>query len=74
MSMSSTSNRLAELREAREWHRSRIGAMFNVGDRTVARWENGESPIPSTAIPQLAELFEVTPEFLMAWDHEGAKT
>jgi transcriptional regulator with XRE-family HTH domain len=72
--MSGTGNRLAELREAREWHRSKVGAQFNVGDRTVYRWETGETPIPSELIPDLAALFEVSAEHLMGWDREPAET
>lgn len=72
--MSLIPNRLAALREAKDWHRSKVGATFNVGDRTIARWENGETPIPSDSIPLLAEMFDVTPEYLMGWDRESAST
>ena len=71
--MSEVTNRIAELRETRGWHRTVVAAACNVGEKTVYRWETGESKVPSDLIPRLADLFEVTPEFLMAWDGEGAK-
>lgn len=71
--MSAQGNRLAELREARDWHRTKVAACFeNVREKTVYRWEVGEVPIPSDFIPVLAELFEVTPEYLMGWDRSKA--
>jgi transcriptional regulator with XRE-family HTH domain len=65
-------NRISVLREARGWHRTVIAAEFNIGERTVRRWENGEVEIPSTVIPRLADMFDVTPEYLMAWDRQEA--
>jgi transcriptional regulator with XRE-family HTH domain len=73
--MSGNGNRLAELREARGWHRTKIAAAFeNVREKTVYRWEAGEVAIPSDAIPVLAAMFEVAPEYLMGWDREPAAT
>jgi transcriptional regulator with XRE-family HTH domain len=66
--MSTTANRLAELRESRDWHRTKVAAAFNVGEKTVYRWEVGETAIPSDFIPDLANLLEVTPDHLMGWD------
>jgi transcriptional regulator with XRE-family HTH domain len=71
--MSTTGNRLAELRGERNWHRSKVAGAFNVGERTVYRWETGETPIPSDLIPALSALFEVTPEYLMGWDRNDSK-
>lgn len=68
MSKPEAANRIAELREARAWHRTVVAAQFNVGERTIHRWENGESAVPSDLIPRLAALFDVSPEFLMGWD------
>jgi transcriptional regulator with XRE-family HTH domain len=65
-------NRLAELREARDWRRSVVAAEFNLSEKTISRWESGEQPIPSDVIPRLADLFDVTPEHLMGWDRESS--
>ncbi len=73
MSASQT-NRLAELREARAWNQTVVAAECNVGERTVRRWETGETAIPSEQIPRLAALFDVTPEYLMGWDRVPAGT
>jgi transcriptional regulator with XRE-family HTH domain len=63
-------NRLAELRQARDWHRTVIAAEFNLSEKTISRWESGEVAIPSDCIPRLADLFDVSPEHLMGWDRE----
>ena len=65
-------NQISVLREQRGWHRSVIAAEFNIGERTVRRWESGEVSVPSEYIPQLAALFDVSPEYLMGWDREEA--
>lgn len=68
--MSTSGNRLAELREARAWHRTKIAAAFDgISEKTVYRWETGETAIPSDFIPVLAEVLEVSPAHLMGWDH-----
>lgn len=72
--MTKSVNRIQELREARSWHRTVIGAAFNVGERTVRRWESGEIAVPSDLIPGLADLFGVTPEYLMGWDRQPIET
>lgn len=67
-------NRISVLREQRGWHRTVIAAEFNIGERTVRRWEDGDTPVPSTAIPKLAEMFDVTPEYVMGWDRDSETT
>jgi transcriptional regulator with XRE-family HTH domain len=71
--MTASANRLAELREARGLRRSVVAAQFEVGERTVYRWETGATPVPSSLIPHLAEFFNVSPEYLMGWDRDDAK-
>ena len=71
--MTDSVNRISVLRKQRGWHRTVIAAEFNIGERTVQRWEAGETPVPSTVIPALAALLDVTPEYLMGWDREEAK-
>ncbi len=70
--MSTVGNRLAELREAKDWRRTVIAAEFNLSEKTVYRWETGESAIPSDFIPQLAEMLGTTRDHLMGWDQEPA--
>lgn len=66
--MSQNGNRLGALRVERGCARAAVAAEFNVVERTVARWETGETPIPSDLIPRLAAMFGVTPDYLMGWD------
>jgi DNA-binding transcriptional regulator YiaG len=72
--MSKVTNRIAELREARDWHRTVVAAACNVGEKTVYRWETGESKIPSDLIPVLAALFDVSERHIMGWDREPTPT
>jgi transcriptional regulator with XRE-family HTH domain len=72
--MTKSVNRLEELREARGWHRTRVAGEFGINERTVRRYESGEQDVPSALIPELAAMFEVTPEYLMGWDRESTET
>lgn len=72
--MTKSVNRIQELREARDWHLTVVGAEFNVSERTVRRWESGEVPVPVDFVPRLAALFDVTPEHLMGWDRIPASS
>jgi DNA-binding transcriptional regulator YiaG len=72
--MTNSVNRIQELREARGWHRSVVAAKFNVGERTIRRWEDEATAVPSTAIPVLADIFETSPEYLMGWDRDSTPT
>jgi transcriptional regulator with XRE-family HTH domain len=71
---SNAGNRLAELRQARDWRRSVVAAEFNLSEKTIYRWESGEQPIPSDVIPTLAALFDVSEVHLMGWDREPTPT
>jgi len=65
-------NRIESLRKAKGWHRTVIAAEFNVGERTVMRWEAGTTSVPSDYIPRLAEMFDVSPAQLMGWDRSDS--
>jgi transcriptional regulator with XRE-family HTH domain len=71
--MSAAANRLAALREARKWHRTKVAAEFNVAEKTVYRWEVGDTSIPSDFIPHLASMFDVSEAHLMGWDRADSK-
>ena len=39
-----------------------------ISERTIRRWENGETPIPVDRLPELAVIFGCSIEHLMGWD------
>lgn len=62
-------NRLAELRTAAGLSRPALASRLGLkSDRTVYRWESGESQIPDETKLELAAMFEVSPAHLMGWD------
>lgn len=68
--MAQNGNRLADLLEERDWHRSRVAGVLNIGERTVYRWEVGEQDIPTKHLAALTELFGVTADYLLGLDRE----
>ena len=58
-------NRLARLRAAQEISRSELAELFGVHERTVYRWETGETPIPEKHWERLSELFGVSVAYLL---------
>lgn len=65
-------NRLREVREAHGLMRYDIAARFRVDQSTVGRWEKALSPVPDTVKLDLAELYGVTPAYLMGWPEQAA--
>lgn len=63
-----TTNRLQELREQRGLARSEIATLCGVTERTVERWEKGDTAIPDPQKRVLTAYFNVTVERLMGWD------
>ncbi len=52
--------------------RTDLASKCGVSERTVQRWEEGTTGIPDTQKRKLAELFEVSVEYLLGWDSEKA--
>lgn len=64
-------NRLKELREKRGLKLYDIAARIRRNPSTIWRWEQGEA-MPDWAKLALAELYEVSPSYLMGWDDKVA--
>ena len=71
-----TTNRLGELRLARGLSRRELAAQIvpqkngmHVSERTIVRWERGETRIPEDRIAEFATFFGVSRSFLLG----GAK-
>ena len=63
-------NRIRELREEAGLKLYDISAKFRVHPATVYRWETGDSEVPDARKFDLAELFGVTPAYVMGWDDD----
>jgi transcriptional regulator with XRE-family HTH domain len=65
-------NRLASLRAASGLSRADVASQLGLKtDRTVYRWETGESGIPDATKLELARMFGVSVAWLMNWTDDG---
>jgi transcriptional regulator with XRE-family HTH domain len=65
-------NRIASLRAASGMSRTQVAARLGLkSERTVYRWETGESGIPDGMKFELAKLFGCSVPWLMAWEDEN---
>jgi transcriptional regulator with XRE-family HTH domain len=65
--MEMPANRIEALREGAKKSRVELAVHCEVGEATIRRWERGETAIPDEQKFRLADLFEVTPSYLMGW-------
>lgn len=68
------SNRLRELRKSQGWSRRELADRLApqprnelLHERTIRRWEDGDTAIPDHRKAELADLFGVSIPFLMCW-------
>jgi transcriptional regulator with XRE-family HTH domain len=72
--LSSSDNRLAEVRKATGKSRRDLAVLLDVTEDTIRRFEeNRGGPIPSKYIPTLAALLGCTTDYLMGWDRDTAE-
>lgn len=60
-------NRLKELRQEKKVSQKVIAEMLAVNEKTVSRWENGESNIKPEKAQQLADYFGVSVGYLLGY-------
>lgn len=60
---------LAELRRARGMTQLELAERLNYSDKAVSKWERGESLPDITVIKAIADLFEVTVDYLITEEH-----
>lgn len=61
-------NRLKELRKEKKFSQKEIAEALGVNEKTVSRWENGESTIKSDKAQALADYFSVPVGYLLGYD------
>ena len=65
-------NRLKELRKEKKLSQKEIAKEMSISEKTLSRWENGESQIKPEKAQQLAKYFGVSVGYLLGY--EEAKT
>ncbi|MBQ1273143.1 MAG: helix-turn-helix domain-containing protein [Clostridia bacterium] len=61
---------LSTLRKKKGWTQLELASRLNYSDKAVSKWERGES-LPDVAnLKQIADLFEVSVDYLLVADHD----
>ena len=66
-------NRLKELRKDKKISQTTLAKLLNVNEKTISRWENGESQIKPEKAEKLAEFFKVNVGYLLGYDDKPYK-
>ena len=66
-------NRLKELRKDKKISQTTLAKLLNVNEKTISRWENGESNIKPEKAQQLADFFDVPVGFLLGFGDDYYK-
>ena len=61
-------NRLKELRKEKKLSQKEIAKEMSISEKTLSRWENGESQIKPEKAQQLADYFGVSVGYLLGYD------
>lgn len=64
---------LAELRKAKGLTQLGLAERINYSDKAVSKWERGESLPDVVVLKQIADLFEVTVDYLLTREHTAAE-
>ncbi|MDU3981658.1 MAG: helix-turn-helix transcriptional regulator [Streptococcus mitis] len=66
-------NRLKELRKEKKKSQKEIANFLKINEKTISRWENGESQITLKNATQLADYFGVSLAYLLNQEEEWEK-
>ncbi len=65
---------LSELRQASGMTQLELGERLNYSDKTVSKWERGESIPDAGMLKQIGDVFGVSVDYLLEEDHEKTPT
>ena len=65
---------IAELRQANNMTQLELGEKLNYSDKTISKWERGESSPDLSALVEIARLFGVTLDYLVKAEHTQEET
>ena len=63
---------ISELRRANDITQAELAEKLNYSDKAVSKWERGESIPDVTVLSEIADIFNVTVDYLLTEDHESA--
>ena len=63
-------NRLKRLRKEKNETQYTLAELLSVNEKTISRWENGESNIKPDKAQQLADFFGVSVGYLLGYEEE----
>lgn len=66
-------NRLKELRQEKGLSQKAIAELLSINEKTIYRWENGESQIKPDKAQALADFFGVSVGYLLGYDVQEAE-
>ena len=66
-------NRLKELRKEKKLSQKEIAKEMSISEKTLSRWENGESQIKPEKAKQLADYFGVSVGYLLGYSNDVEK-
>ena len=66
-------NRLKELRKDKKISQTTLAKLLNVNEKTISRWENGESQIKPEKAEKLANFFGVSIAHLLGYEDNDFK-
>ncbi len=61
---------LSALRKKKGWTQLELAEKLNYSDKAVSKWERGESLPDVVILKRIADLFEVTVDYLLVKDHD----
>lgn len=67
-------NRLKELRKEKKLTQKELADYLGVNEKTISRWENGESTIKSDKAQALADYFGVNTAYLLGYSDFPARS
>ena len=60
---------IQKLRLEKEWTQLELAEKINYSDKTVSKWERGESLPDIIVLKKIADIFEVTLDYLVEEEH-----
>ncbi len=65
---------IIELRKSNNWTQTELAEKLNYSDKAVSKWERAESVPDIAVLKEIADLFEVSVDYLLEEEHADKKT
>lgn len=64
---------ITDLRKSMSWTQMELAQKLNYSDKAISKWERAESVPDVSVLKQIADLFEVTTDYLLTAEHTKAE-